>query len=233
MEIGIWTDICNIFTDSETQGPVLSTAAFYFPSHVPRLHISTIWLATSRLSLSLGNTEERSACIKVTISRIFPPNDCGQKVFIAVEIKNDFRACGISAIIRKFVIESPRLASGRPRLQVEDPAPGDWSVTTRDTGPERRAYIDAIRNVGIHGAHHGSAGNTQSKFWPMFPVLSFPPTTLLICDNFLSVISMWVWVGHEAQNTRPACGLAAVRSNVRRDDAIKYVYYSLFVSDKL
>ena len=155
MEIGIWTDICNIFTDSETQGPVLSTAAFYFPSHVPRLHISTIWLATSRLSLSLGNTEERSACIKVTISRIFPPNDCGQKVFIAVEIKNDFRACGISAIIRKFVIESPRLASGRPRLQVEDPAPGDWSVTTRDTGPERRAYIDAIRNVGIHGAHHG------------------------------------------------------------------------------
>ena len=65
---------------------------------------------------------------------------------------------------------------------------------------------------------------------------SFPPTTLLICDNFLSVISIWVWVGHEAQNTRPACGLAGVRSNVRRDDAMKYmkyVYFSLFVSDKL
>ena len=40
-------------------------------------------------------------------------------------------------------------------------------------------------------------------------------------------------MGHEAQNTSPACGLAAVRSNVRRDDDMKYVYFSLFVSDKL
>ena len=124
-----------------------AAAAFYFPSHVPRLHISTIWLATSRLSLNWGNTEERGACIMVTISEIFCPNDCGQTVFIAVKIKNDFRACGISAIIRKFVIESPSPLSGCPRLQVEDPAPGDWSVDTRDTGPERRAYIDAIRSV--------------------------------------------------------------------------------------
>ena len=111
-----------------------AAAAFYFPSHVPRLHISTIWLATSRLSLNWRNTEERWVCIMVTISRIFPPNNCGQKVFIAVKIKNDFRACGISAIIRNFVIES-----------LTSPAPGFRSRTlTLDT--EWLAYVDAVWN---------------------------------------------------------------------------------------
>ena len=134
MEIGIWTDICNIFTDSETQGPVLSTAAFYFPSHVPRLHISTIWLATSRLSLSLGNTEERSACIMVTISRIFPPNKIVDKQSLLrwklkmISERVEFPQLSENSLLN--LLASPLAAPGC-RSRTRHPGTGQWPPGTR------------------------------------------------------------------------------------------------------
>ena len=119
-------------SSQDTSGILLSISCLKITHHLRVWH----QLPSDR---KRGNTEKRKTYIMMMmISRLLFKDDRDSQVLLLCKLIDNFRAGGISAIIRNFVIDSPWRpppASGRgPRLQI-----------LGQTGRvERLAYNDAI-----------------------------------------------------------------------------------------
>lgn len=130
--IGIWTDICKVFTispDIETKFSALSSSSILLSISwcLKITHHRHDLTGNFQTDPEWGNTEGREAWVMMTIPGPIHPNYCGQTYSLLRWLKRFHSERNFRNYQKIRYIES---RPPRPRLQVEDPAltglPEDW-----------------------------------------------------------------------------------------------------------